>query len=39
MFVCEVCLSVTSNDMQKCVVEEILLCHIVLVVLNVEHEK
>jgi hypothetical protein len=35
MFVCEVCLSVTSNDIQMCVVEEILLCHIMLVVLPV----
>jgi hypothetical protein len=39
MFVCEVCLSETSNDIQKCVVEKILLCHIMLVVLTVEHEK
>lgn len=39
MFVCELCLSVTSNDIQKYVVEEILLCHIMLVVLTVEHEK
>ena len=39
MFVYEVCLSMTSNDIKKCAVQEILLCHIMLVVLPVEHEK